>query len=715
MGNRLLEYFSSTDTPIHEFWGRSETTGLHATNMLNAQKFGAVVWKPFQGTEHKIDAETGELMCRGRHVCAGYLANRDGTSDLIDREGWLHTGYTARINDDVDGSITITGRAKQLAWSDEHEKQIPGTSNNEVEAAEPSAVNSVVLASKATELSLTLATETRTTIDNFDKVVKPTKTSCFSTVDMLRSAIALDVVRDGFPLSKIKSPFKLSRIASNHVDEQYSSIDTPLIYCDQTASNRPLRSVELYIEQVCLPLYANTHTTTSATGKQSTAFVAEARQIVAEETNARISGEDSLDVVLFAGSGSTSAVELLIDCVGLAQTARDPATRPIIFVGPFEHHSNLIPWRESGCEIVMVPECSMKKEVDYEVLEQMLQKPEYSGRAKIGTFSAASNVTGKLSDVNRIAAILHQHGAHAFFDYATAAPYVKIDMNPEPSDIRTSPSMIAKDAIFLSPHKMIGGVGTPGILIVKKHFVSQINAPHRSGGGSVFYVTNTHHRFLRNRIERYEAGTPNIVGIMRTGLVFLLKRQAEQNYRILAEHQPTLPSTLEDFECMEYKRVSTYLKDHAPNLVLLGSDDGGRNLPIFSFLIRFHDKFLHYNYVCALLNDLFGIQSRGGCQCAGPYSQRLLGLTEKTDDGSEAPNSINKDIENALLEENKGAELLRPGYTRLSLPFKGLYSAEVDYVLRALVWIAKNGWALMCQYRCNRKSGEVSFQVNYRL
>ena len=352
--------------------------------------------------------------------------------------------------------------------------------------------------------------------------------------------------------------------------------------------------------------------------------------------------------------------------------------------------------------------------MDCMALEQLLQRPEYENRMRMGTFTAASNVTGKLSSVDRIAATLHQYGALAFFDYATAAPYVKMDMNPPPS--RDHPSSPSKDAIFLSPHKMLGGVGTPGVLIVKKHLVSQVNAPRRSGGGTVFYVTSTHHRFLSSRIERYEGGTPNVAGIVRVGLAFLMKRKVEDRFKLLAQrkesdhgNESAVPPSLEDFECSEYARISAYLKKHAPNLVLLGrGEDGSRNLPIFAFLIRFGDRFLHYNYVCAILNDLFGVQSRGGCQCAGPYSQKLLGLTTLSETGPEVPNDRNKDVESALLRYKERAELLRPGYTRLSLPFKGLRTEEVDYVMKALVWVAKNGWALLCQYRCNHRTGEVS-------
>jgi selenocysteine lyase/cysteine desulfurase len=283
-----------------------------------------------------------------------------------------------------------------------------------------------------------------------------------------------------------------------------------------------------------------------------------------------------------------------------------------------------------------------------------------------------------------------------------------MDMNPPPSESYPLASMVAKDAIFFSPHKMLGGVGTPGVLIVKKHLVSQANPPNRSGGGTVFYVSNTHHRFLSNRVARYEGGTPNITGIIRVGLAFLLKRKADQAYaKVLQNTSDSIPRSILECDYQTYQHVCRYLQDHAPNIVLLGHSNGP-NLPIFSFLVRFGRRFLHYNYVCAILNDVFGIQSRGGCQCAGPYSQRLLGLTDITEDGKEIPNQINHDVENALLRWKERAELLRPGYTRLSLPFKGLRSKEVEYVVKALEWVSKNAWMLLCQYRCNHRTGEVS-------
>ena len=418
-------------------------------------------------------------------------------------------------------------------------------------------------------------------------------------------------------------------------------------------------------------------------------------------------------------------MDLLLDCWNIPALASKDETRPIVFIGPFEHHSNLIPWREAGCTIVMIPACPVSGDVDFGVLEQKLQQRTTSTTTAltIGTFSAASNVTGRVSDVDRIAALLHRYHAKACFDYATAAAYTPLNMNPT-TTTSSAGAAIYKDAMFLSPHKVLGGPGTPGVLVVKRDGVSTSQVPRRSaGGGTVFYVTHTDHRFLSHRVERYEGGTPNVTGIVRCGLTFLLKRHVETEYKRIVEGEKsndttTAPASLYAWDCQTRSRAVAYLRQHAPNLVVLddGSQQQSTHLPILSFLIRFGPRFLHYNYVCAILNDLFGIQSRGGCQCAGPYSQSLLGLTTRTrsngqgveeeEEEEEQPNERNRSIELALYQHKERAELLRPGYSRLSLPFKGLRDVEVDYVLQALVWVAQNGWALLCQYRCNHRTGE---------
>lgn len=313
-------------------------------------------------------------------------------------------------------------------------------------------------------------------------------TSASSLLTELRESICRDIIGDK---TTFLSPFTLPSSSS------CSSIQVPLVYCDHTASNRSLKSIEAHLEDQCLPVYGNTHTLTSYTGSQSTSFVAEARQIVAECVNAKITGKASSDVVMFTGSGATCAVELLIDCLGL-KTIISPSCRPVVFVGPFEHHSNLIPWRESGCEVVPVPIHPETGDVDLIVLEGLVANPLYgydtadgasSTRLRMGAFSAASNVTGRTSNVNAITALLHKYNVLSFWDYATGASYLPIDMNP-PTQFLTngttiSSSELAKDAVFLSTHKMLGGPGAPGILIVKKRLVSQVRAPSRSGGGYV--------------------------------------------------------------------------------------------------------------------------------------------------------------------------------------------------------------------------------------
>ena len=225
------------------------------------------------------------------------------------------------------------------------------------------------------------------------------------------------------------------------------------------------------------------------TGSQSTAFVSEARQIVGECTNARITGKAARDTVIFGGNGVTGVVGILLDVLNLRGVVEGAASasnnngsldkRPVVFVGPHEHHSNLLPWRESGCEVVTIPERSSDGMVNIDELERLLQLPRYgpsSGRLRMGAFSAVSNVTGIIADVDRIAIVLHRHGALAFFDYASGAPYTKMDMNPNSvkyqEDYAANEGEVvdpSKDAIYFSPHKCYGGTSTPGVLVIKKH------------------------------------------------------------------------------------------------------------------------------------------------------------------------------------------------------------------------------------------------------
>ena len=393
--------------------------------------------------------------------------------------------------------------------------------------------------------------------------------------------------------------------------------------------------------------------------------------------------------LILRGNGTTSAVQLLIDCLGLRHynTAtnqqmdenNENGSRPLILVGPMEHHSNLLPWREiPGLDIVTVPLNHQQGTIDMIQLTNILEIASQKEKRPfiIGSFAAVSNVTGIISDDVAVTKLLHKYNALSVWDYATGASYISPKMNNNLLSVGG-----AKDAIVFSGHKLLGAsASTPGVLVVKKHLVSQRNPPTPTGGGTVFYVTQNSHRFLSNRVERWEAGTPNSVGIWRLGLAVKLKLDLCQAAALAAangnkNNNTGNTSSMDYLWNIELERAQSFqgALSEIPNLVLvddygndsIGDDSAGtstttktekRKVPIFSFLIKCGKRFLHYNYVCALLNDLFGIQSRGGCHCAGPYVQYLLGLTPES----------NVAIETFLISSKD--ELVRPGVTRLSLP-----------------------------------------------
>lgn len=394
--------------------------------------------------------------------------------------------------------------------------------------------------------------------------------------------------------------------------------DRKLTYADYTASGKCVEFIEKFMHDVVLPMYANTHTTTSVTGHQMTLLRHEARLLVKRLVNANFSHGNDKDVVIFHGSGTTGCINALVAMLGLHRPREQPA---VVFVGPYEHHSNLLPWRESPSATVIVIGATPSGAIDlvrwrccflcllwkwkltlFRVffqahLERELQQHAASGAQLIGSFSAASNVTGILTDVDAISSLLHRYNALAFFDYATAGPYVNIDMNPKSVDLTCY-----KDAIFLSPHKFLGGPGSPGVLVVKKRLVAS-SPPVEPGGGTVFFVTSDSQRYLRKVEEREESGTQDILGSIRAALAFKLKASVGEQWIMRRE------SYLREM-ALNYLRT-------IPNIIILGGGGGGDSkvdsyLPIFSLVFAHHSgRMLHYNFVCTLLNDLFGIQLRG--------------------------------------------------------------------------------------------------------
>ena len=318
-----------------------------------------------------------------------------------------------------------------------------------------------------------------------------------------------------------------------------------ITYCDYIASGKPLEFIEDYLRNEVLPTYANTHTTSSFTAIQTTHFRNESRKLIGKYVN---SNEN--DVILFEGSGSTCAIQTLISCLDIFnkfnKTIEDEI--PVVFVSPYEHHSNILPWRETGAIVVQIIE-DIYGNMNLDYLENMLKKYNNGKRLLIGSFSAGSNVTGILTDCDKTSQMCHENGAICFFDYAAIAPYVSIDMNPE------SCILGYKDAIFISPHKFIGGPGTPGLLIAKKHLFKN-KIPNRPGGGTVDFVDNMDHVYTDILEEREEGGTPDIIGSIRCALAFKLKDQVGCDLI---------------FQLEEYYRDKAYKYwSKNPNMIILG-------------------------------------------------------------------------------------------------------------------------------------------------
>jgi selenocysteine lyase/cysteine desulfurase len=445
-------------------------------------------------------------------------------------------------------------------------------------------------------------------------------------------------------------------------------------YADYTASGRSLDFIEEFIRDAVLPRYANTHTESSGTGLQTSRLREDARQIIRDAV-----GGTEDDLVIFTGSGATGAVNKLIGILelripaGLDEryrfTAQIPATRrPVVFVGPYEHHSNELPWRESIAEVVVIGE-DADGHVDLDDLRRQLER--HADRPlRIGSFSAASNVTGILTDTSAVATLLHAHGALSFWDYAAAGPYVPIRVAPSRPG---APDY--KDAVFLSPHKFPGGPQTPGVLVVRRELVRNA-VPTVPGGGTVAFVDPVGHRYLDDPVAREEGGTPAIVESIRAGLVFALKQAVGTGLIAVREEQL-------------WRHVLRRWAD-APRIEVLGSHQA-RRLSIVSFRIRHGERYLHHNFVVAVLNDLFGIQARGGCSCAGPYGHRLLAI------GAARSHALREEV-------GHGCDGIKPGWARVNLNYF-ISPAQADYVAAAVELIAADGSRLLPDYRFDPHTG----------
>ncbi|MFC4724231.1 aminotransferase class V-fold PLP-dependent enzyme [Glycocaulis abyssi] len=475
--------------------------------------------------------------------------------------------------------------------------------------------------------------------------------------------------------------------------------ERPLVYADYTASGRPHRAVEDQINALHT-LLANPHTEDSATGRASNAWLKSAETIIKRAVNA--SADDAL---IPCGAGATAAIHKLQEILGIAcppaslarmsdavsaalgaeakaaLEAHLGATRPVVFVGPYEHHSNELSWRESMAEVVRVKLCP-DGGIDFAALETLLKAPQWQGRMRIGAFSAASNVTGIISDVRRLAKLLHAHDAILALDCAASAPYLAIDMHPA-----DEPDAYV-DAISFSPHKFVGGPGSCGVLVFNKALYRNDLPPTCCAGGTVRYVWDGGHDFLDDVEAREKAGTPGLPQLVRAALALELRDALglERLHRIE----------------QDYLERAFAAWQNCPGVEILGPQDPSRRLAIVSFNLRDpRGGWLHPRFVTTLLSDLFGIQARAGCACAGPYAHDLLGLGE---DEALA-------YRDAVLSGHAG---VRPGWSRVSLHW-AMDEAEIGYIVDAIAFLAAEGWKFLDLYRFDLSTGAWSWRGAARM
>lgn len=425
-----------------------------------------------------------------------------------------------------------------------------------------------------------------------------------------------------------------------------------LVYADWTASGRLFAPIERRLVERFGPLVANTHSESNTSGTTMTRAYHEAHRLIKAHVHAAPG-----DVIITQGSGMTGVVNKLQRMLGLRLAEQlqpyctlPPHRRPVVFVTHMEHHSNQTSWEESICDVEVL-EPDAQGLVAVERLEQALAR--HADRPlKIGAFTGCSNVTGIRTPYHDLARVMHAHGGLCFVDFAASGPYVPIDMHPE------GDPAASLDAIYFSPHKFLGGPGSPGVLVFDSRLY-QNRVPDQPGGGTVLWTNPWHeHSFISDIEVREDGGTPAFLQTFKAALAIRLK-EAMGVDRMLAREHEMVPRILEGLQ-------------RIPRLHVLAGHVADR-LGIFSFYV----EHLHYNLVVRLLNDRFGVQVRGGCSCAGTYGHFLLHVDPNRS------RAITEKIDHGDLSE-------KPGWVRMSI-HPTTPDAEVEFLLHAVEEVARHG------------------------
>lgn len=423
-----------------------------------------------------------------------------------------------------------------------------------------------------------------------------------------------------------------------------------IIYADWTASGRLYRPIEAFITDKIGPLVANTHTEASFTGCAMTNLYHQAQKVIKKHVNANES-----DALICSGAGMTSAVNKFQRILGLKlpekwadQVLIKEQDKPVVFITHMEHHSNQTTWEECAVTVVRIPEDEQGLP-DSNAFESIIK--QYQSRPlKLGSFTACSNVTGIKTNYSELAKIMHAHDGYCFVDFAASAPYVEIDMHPEDELARL-------DAVMFSPHKFLGGPGSAGVLVFNKALY-QNKVPDHPGGGTVTWTNPWgKHQFFDDIETREDGGTPGFLQTIRTALSIKLKE------KMGCENIKKREAELVTLMYNELNKI--------PNLQILHQQHKNR-LCVISFYV----PDIHFNLIVRLLSDRFGIQTRGGCSCAGTYGHILLGVDEKTS-------------EEITCQIDQGDLSRKPGWVRVSL-HPTTTDSEAKYIADCIGQIVSN-------------------------
>jgi selenocysteine lyase/cysteine desulfurase len=449
--------------------------------------------------------------------------------------------------------------------------------------------------------------------------------------------------------------FRQQIIGLNHTIDTPYGLNMPIVYADWTASGRNYLPIEQKLSNEIMPYVANTHTETNSTGMAMTHAYHKAKTMIKDHVNA-----NNDDVLISANSGMTGVINKFQRILGFRVHEKyvnkldlPDDERPVVFVTHMEHHSNQTSWLETIADVKIIPpdENGLVSKLEF---RKMLEAYRYK-KHKIAAVTSCSNVTGIMTDYHGIAQEIHKVGGLCFVDFACSAPYVDINMHPEEEGAYL-------DAIYFSPHKFLGGPGSTGILIFNRNLY-QNAIPDNPGGGTVDWTNPWgDHKYIDDIETREDGGTPAFLQTMKVALCVKLKEEMG-----VANIQNREEELLEI--------IWAGLED-VSNLHILAEQHKSR-LGVVSFYI---DN-LHYNFGVKMLNDKFGIQTRGGCSCAGTYGHYLLNVSEDTS------HSITELI-------SHGDCSMKPGWIRMSI-HPTMTNNEVEYIVESIkeLAISHEDWA----------------------